>query len=148
MNKKNVKKIIYGIFVLIWMIIVFSFSNQNGKVSQSSSDIITNSIVKICDDYFGINLQNNITDISFVVRKLAHFSIYFMGGILIYNFLNAFSIKKKYIIIFSIVWGVIYAMTDEMHQFFIDGRAAQIRDVIIDSCGLIVAIFARNKLID
>lgn len=148
MNFKNLKKIVYGIFLIIWMIIVFGFSNQNGKVSQSSSDRITNNIVQVCDDYFGISLKSHTTDISFIVRKLAHFSIYFLGGVLIYNFLNTFRLKRKYIIILSIVWGIIYAITDEMHQFFIDGRAAQIRDVIIDSCGVIIAILARNKLID
>lgn len=148
MINKNIKRIVYGIFVLIWMITVFGFSNQNGNQSQTSSDKITNTIVGVCDDYFGINAQNNVEDISFCVRKLAHFSIYFLGGILIYNFVNTFSIKNKYIIILSIVVGVIYATTDEMHQFFIDGRAAQVRDVIIDSCGVIAAVIIRNKLVD
>lgn len=148
MKIQNKKRIIYGIIVLIWMIVVFSFSNQNGTTSQGSSDIITNKILEISDDYFAINLTSNVDNISFFVRKLAHFSIYFLGGILIYNFVNTFSIKKKYIIISSIVLGVVYACTDETHQYFIDGRSAQMMDVIIDSCGVLFAVFTRDKLID
>lgn len=145
---KNIKRIIYLILVIIWMIVVFSFSNQNGTKSQGSSDIITNKIIEISDDYFALDIKSSENTISFIVRKLAHFSIYFLGGILIYNFINTFLINKKYIIIFSIILGVVYACTDELHQLFIDGRSAQMMDVFIDSCGLALAIITRNKLID
>ncbi len=142
------KRNIYGIFVIIWMIVIFMFSNQNGNESQGTSDVITNSIISISDDYFGINISNLKDTISFFIRKLAHFSIYFLGGILIYNFINTFPIKKKYSIILSIVFGIVYAIFDELHQLFIDGRSGQIRDVLIDSCGVIISIIARNKFID
>jgi len=142
------KRNIYGIFVIIWMIVIFMFSNQNGTESQGTSDVITNSIISISDDYFGINISNLKDTISFCIRKLAHFSIYFLGGILIYNFINSFPIKKKYSIIFSIAFGIAYAFFDELHQLFIDGRSGQIRDVLIDSCGVIISIIARNKFID
>lgn len=148
MKVKDIKRIIYLILVIIWMIVVFRFSNQNGTKSQGSSDIITNKIVEISDDYFALDIKSSEDTISFVVRKLAHFSIYFLGGILIYNFINTFSINKKYIIIFSIVLGVVYACTDELHQLFIDGRSAQMMDVFIDSCGVVLAVVTRNKLID
>lgn len=148
MKVKDIKRIIYLILVIIWMIVVFRFSNQNGTKSQGSSDIITNKIVEISDDYFALDIKSSEDTISFVVRKLAHFSIYFLGGILIYNFINTFSINKKYIIIFSIVLGVVYACTDELHQLFIDGRSAQMMDVFIDSCGVVLAAVTRNKLID
>jgi len=148
MKVKNIKRIIYLILVIIWMIIVFSFSNQNGTKSQGSSDIITNKIVEISDDYFALDIKSSEDTISFVVRKLAHLSTYFLGGILIYNFINTFSINKKYIIIFSIVLGVVYACTDELHQLFIDGRSAQMMDVFIDSCGVVLAVVTRIKLID
>lgn len=148
MKVKNIKRIIYLIIVIIWMIVVFSFSNQNGTKSQGSSDIITNKIVEISDDYFALDIKSTEDTISFIVRKLAHFSIYFLGGFLIYNFINTFSINKKYIIIFSIVLGVVYACTDELHQLFIDGRSAQMMDVFIDSCGVVLAVVTRNKLID
>ena len=35
----NKKRIIYGIFVIAWMILIFSFSSQNGEESQKTSEI-------------------------------------------------------------------------------------------------------------
>ena len=33
-----------------------------------------------------------------------------------------------------------YAITDEFHQYFIPGRSAEIRDVLIDSSGALTGI--------
>ena len=35
---------------------------------------------------------------------------------------------------------VAYAISDEIHQFFVPGRSCQIKDVLIDSCGAAVGI--------
>lgn len=143
----NRKRILYGIFVIIWMILVFSFSSQNGDESQSTSDIITDRVVEVITKInTNVEYESTRECISFIIRKLAHFSIYFIGGILIFNFINTFSIKPKYIILLSIVFGVLYAISDEFHQFFIAERSAQIKDVLIDSLGGIIAIFLRSKL--
>ena len=36
----------------------------------------------------------------------------------------------------AIVVGVVYAVFDEVHQYFVPGRAGQLRDMIIDICGV------------
>ena len=36
----------------------------------------------------------------------------------------------------AIVVGVVYAVFDEVHQYFVPGRACQLRDMIIDICGV------------
>lgn len=35
---------------------------------------------------------------------------------------------------------VLYAISDEVHQSFVPGRGAQVKDVLIDSAGAIVGI--------
>ncbi|MFQ8632799.1 MAG: VanZ family protein, partial [Intestinibacter bartlettii] len=35
---------------------------------------------------------------------------------------------------------VLYAISDEIHQYFVPGRACQFRDVMIDSCGALFGI--------
>lgn len=145
--KNRRKRFFYGILVIVWMILVFSFSNQNGDKSQSTSDIITDKVVEIITKInSSVEYESTKACISFIIRKLAHFSIYFIGGILIFNFVNTFSIKLKYKILLSIIFGVLYAISDEIHQFFIAERSAQIKDVLIDSLGVIIAIFLRSKL--
>ena len=45
--KKYTRKIIFGILIVSWMIIIFLFSNQNGDLSASKSQKIVNMIIKI-----------------------------------------------------------------------------------------------------
>ena len=42
--------------------------------------------------------------------------------------------------------GVLYAVSDEIHQTFVPGRAGQIRDVLIDSCGVLAGILLARAL--
>ncbi len=139
MDKKN-KRIIYFILVLIWMITVFLFSNQNGEESKNTSDsTFTDNIVEVVTN----NLKHSnkekedIKDtVSFIVRKLAHFSIYFVGGVLIWGCINTFELKTRNKIILTILLGTLYAISDEIHQLFVPGRAGQIKDVFIDALGV------------
>ena len=135
MKKWNKKRILFAILVITWMITVFCFSNENGETSQGTSDIITDAIININD-----NLEKNRETISFCVRKLAHFSIYFIGGILLFEFYDTFDVSTKKVFCMSALTGVCYAAFDEFHQLFISGRSGQFRDVCIDSTGVIVAL--------
>lgn len=135
MKKYSKKRILFAILVIAWMITIFCFSNENGETSQGTSDIITNAIVNIREE-----LENYRETISFCVRKLAHFSIYFVGGILLFEFYNTFDVTNKKVFGMSALTGVCYATFDEVHQLFISGRSGQFRDVCIDSTGIIVAL--------
>ena len=64
------------------------------------------------------------------------------GGFLIYGFLLTFEMNSKKQIIMSILLGVIYAITDEVHQLFVPGRSGQVKDVYIDSLGVIIGVCA------
>ena len=50
--------------------------------------------------------------------------------------------KGKYkikLIILSIIIAILYGISDEIHQFFVPGRASSIKDVLIDSTGILFA---------
>ncbi len=47
---------------------------------------------------------------------------------------------KNKIILFSWLFGTLYAVTDEIHQLFIQGRSCEFRDVCIDSLGVLTGI--------
>ena len=132
MKIQIIKRIVYAVLIILWMITIFEFSNQNGDTSQGTSDVITDKIIEINND-----LENKRDQASFCVRKLAHFSIYLIGGILAFGFFDTYSLQKKYVIAFALMFGIVYASLDEFHQSFISGRSAQIRDVCIDTCGVI-----------
>ena len=132
MKIQIIKRIVYAVLIILWMITIFEFSNQNGDTSQGTSDVITDKIIEINN-----NLENKRDQVSFCVRKLAHFSIYLIGVILAFGFFDTYSLQKKYVIAFALMFGIVYASLDEFHQSFISGRSAQMRDVCIDTCGVI-----------
>lgn len=144
-NLKRDKKmqIIKFVLVLIWMIIVFSFSNQPGTESSNTSSEFTEKIINIITFSFNLTQDEKIkviTKIEPIVRKLAHYSLYTIGGILIINFVNTYKLKVSKKVLISIMIGAIYAGTDEFHQYFIVGRKASLTDVGIDTLGVITGV--------
>ena len=143
MSKQKINKIIYLALIIIWMLTVYMFSNENGNESQNTSRSVTKTIVKIITYNQNLTEEQELTLIEntdYVVRKLAHFSIYLLGGILIYNYINTFNLKGNKKIIISVIIGVLYATFDEFHQYFVAGRSGRIIDVFIDSSGVITGI--------
>ena len=120
------------LLVFLWMFLIFLMSSFDATESANQSNFIVNIITNI----FKIE---NIEVLSFIIRKLAHFTEYLILGFLTINMLNKNDISKKYLI--SIIFCVIYAISDEIHQFLIPGRACQIKDILIDSIGSITGIY-------
>ena len=133
--KLNIKRIIIIIMLLITWIIIFKFSSQSG---EESSNVSRGIIQKIID--FIPNIGENQELAERVIRKIAHFSIYTLVGLLLKNLFNTYDIKEKYKIIYSLIIGIIYAISDEIHQKFVPGRSAQITDVMLDSMGVALGI--------
>ena len=102
--------------------------------------------------------KNRIQKWQKVTRKMAHFTIYAIGGFVMYCITAIYSENEKITlrkILITVSFGVIYAIFDEIHQFFSDGRTPKVCDVIIDTAGIIsglviaiVAIFILSKTIN
>lgn len=141
--KKNIERIILLILLLGTFSIIFGFSSQDGEKSGSISKKITEEIVKRIPQIQEKEQEERelITQITEkVIRKLAHFSIYTVVGILLMALVSTYQIKEKNKIIISIIIGITYACSDEIHQSFIPGRSPMITDVIIDTMGVILGI--------
>lgn len=148
MNKY--KTIILYILMICWMIIIFCFSHQGSVQSSATShqaiDIILN-ILNITDLDFD-KKQELINTLQLPIRKLAHFTLYLVGGIIIYLLFNTskYSNGKKIGLAFLVATG--YAIFDECHQAFVPGRVAQITDVCIDSLGALTGIMITILIIN
>ena len=141
--KKNIERIILLILLLGTMTIIFGFSSQDGKESGNISKKITEQIVKRIPQIQEKEQEEKeiiINRIEKVIRKIAHFSIYTVVGILVMAFISTYQIKEKNRIIISTITGVIYACSDEIHQSFVPGRSPMITDVMIDTMGVILGI--------
>lgn len=137
---KNILRVILIILLLCTFYIIFGFSGQDGEESSSISrkvtEIIVDNIIK-ADEVSRIELINNLQGI---VRKLAHFSIYAVVGFLLMALVSTYDLTENKRISISLIVGIIYAISDEIHQGFIPGRAAKITDVMIDTMGVAVGI--------
>jgi VanZ family protein len=74
--------------------------------------------------------------------KLMHFILYTGFGIVLYLTMH-FSgnpILRKYAVIFVLLIGVIYAISDEIHQSYIPGRSASKADLVVDTAGLVFSL--------
>lgn len=131
-------KIILIILIICWMATVFVFSSQKGEKSGGTSGKVINKLFKIVKKS---PTEEQISKLQLPIRKLAHFTIYLIGGVLAILLLkqyNNITTAKK--IIYCQLFITLYALSDEFHQYFIPGRTASIIDVLIDSVGGLVGI--------
>ncbi len=139
----KIKQIISIVLVIFWMITVFKFSNQQGSSSSGISKKVSMKIVEICDIQNKMSQEQKIETsekIEPFIRKLAHYIIYIIGGILILNCLCVLNVKYKNAVIIAMIIGVAYATSDEIHQLFVGGRSGRVVDVVIDSIGICTGI--------
>ncbi len=138
------KQIILWICLVLWMSVIFMFSAQNGEDSAELSGGITEQVIKIMvEDYEEMtpvqqeNVQNNV---SFIVRKTAHFTEYAILGAILVLLVGTYTSLLKWRMLISWCAGTVYAMTDEFHQTFSDGRSPKVFDVCVDSAGVIFGV--------
>ena len=135
------------------MIVIFSFSSADANKSTGTSDKVITTMIEIKDKITNNETPNNEKEIivknsSFYIRKIAHLTEYLILGFLMFNLLKQYSVTNIY---YAIGLSILYSCTDEFHQLFISGRSGSIRDVLIDSIGILIGtylyklLFIKNK---
>lgn len=143
MKSLNIKQVIGLLLIIIWMVVIFLFSNQQGNASSVTSNKVTKEIIEVLPSTKNLeeNQKNEIVKkVNPIMRKIAHYTIYLIGGILIMFFISTIVQSEKRGVLYSILIGLAYAITDEIHQMFMDGRTAKVTDVFIDTLGVITGI--------
>lgn len=130
--------IVFALFVLI-----FCLSHQSGEDSTETSGWFT----ALLNFVFPFELTENF------VRTMAHFSEFACLSFFMNNLFVAY--KEKLMPVFAIALSFFYAITDEIHQIFIPGRACQFLDMMVDLAGIVSGMFVftilyllTNKLIN
>lgn len=141
-GKRKIYVIISWVLVAAVMIFIFLMSSAN---AETSSDI-SNSLLMRIIELTGLDISSHF------IRKAAHFSEFAALSFLLSNAVFAtFNTKKATLIAFPLA--CLYAVTDELHQLFSDGRACSVKDMLIDSSGallgaiifsLIILIYIKN----
>mgnify|MGYP001108196795 CR=1 FL=1 len=134
----QLKKIIFPCFVFLCMGTIFLFSHQNGNKSERLSDDFVLKIIKSVTEVSKTEVSEIrkveiVQKTRFLIRKGAHFFLYFLLGFLSYLTFKVYHFKHP--LFLAIFFCLIYASSDEIHQLFVNARTGRVLDVLIDMCG-------------
>jgi len=129
------KKWLAWSLAIAWMGVIFLFSAQQAEESAR----LSGGILKYLLDGISVIIPNaelNQDLFHLLIRKGAHFGIYGILGVLILNavFITRGKLDIKTFLV-AVTLCMAYAITDEVHQMFVPGRAGMIEDVAIDTLG-------------
>lgn len=136
------------------MVLIFWFSNipadESTEQSLTIGKFICSLVVNGFDEMSASAQIDQAKLIDHAVRKSAHFcefaalgALTFNSAYLIFNSLKVrkrVNLRKGYLLIFSILWCILYAATDEVHQLFVEGRYGSPLDVLLDTAGSVTAM--------
>jgi len=131
--------------VLIWMGVIYMFSAQPASASSQMSGSLMKWLVGIIDvtpipEMLGEELLHTL------IRKMAHFTVYFVLGVLVYRATHeGAKMEWKHIWIPFFIC-MAYAASDELHQLYVPGRSGQVTDVLIDSSGALLGILVTRTV--
>ena len=140
---KNIIRVILIVLLIATFVRIFCFSSQDGEESSAVSRKVTTAVtqnVKKIQDMDSKERELTLDKIEHVIRKIAHFSIYTLVGILMMALMSTYDISKRKQIIVSILVGMMYASSDEIHQYFVPDRTALFTDVLIDTAGVCLGV--------
>ena len=145
-TKTNFQKIYFYISLVIVLglfVLIFCLSHQNGEESTETSGWFT----ALLNFIFPFELTEDF------VRTMAHFSEFACLSFFTNNLFVAY--KEKLLPIIACALSFLYAITDEIHQIFVPGRACQFVDMMVDLAGIVSGMFVftilyllTNKLIN
>ena len=127
---------------VVIMVLIFSFSHKPAVNSNENSLTIANKVLAIYEkvtdqQYDALKRRDQLEKINHFIRKGAHFSEYALLAIAFAFHFFTWKWSKIKIFQLSSIFCAVYAMTDEYHQTFIEGRSGQISDVLIDTAGAV-----------
>ena len=140
MSSARYKKQVHIFLSFFIMVFIFCQSALPADLSQQESG----AVVRLLAGF----LHADESLISFCVRKGAHFLEYLLLGASLFYTVRDLRKQASFWIPWAI--GTLYAITDELHQYFVPGRSCELRDVLIDACGAaagvaIVWVWRRRK---
>ena len=134
---------------LFMMFLIFQFSSQAADESSMVSSRAALFLIRSADYMFNLELSDEqvahyIERLSGPIRKTAHVLEYFVLALTVSLPLYMYGVHGFWQALLTLLICFLYACSDEYHQTLISGRSGEIRDILIDSFGIVLGIlFAR-----
>lgn len=126
------------------MYLIFVQSAKTATQStEVSSSFISTTLSFLFKDFKGMSSEEQLIIVKTLtrfVRKLAHFTVYFCLGATSFSALCTYDLKRYTKMLSAFGISFCYAVSDEIHQILVPGRAGRIGDVLIDSAGTVCGI--------
>jgi VanZ family protein len=130
----------YWLVVLVWMAVIFSASTDSSSFQRSSR--ILGPIIHWLLPALS---EQGVHDSIVIIRKCAHISEYAILAMLVWR-----AVRKPHrrdprpwswamALVVALVT-IAYAATDELHQAFVPSREGSLRDVLVDSAGVVLGL--------
>ena len=143
--KKNLVRALLLLLLIADMIFIFSNSAQTASASSSTSHGVTEMVAPvIVPNYKDMDEQTQkatVSSLEVILREAAHLLQFTPLGFALYLLLTTFALPEKIRrlrIPLTLGFGLIYAISDEIHQLFVPGRSFQLFDIFMDMCGVAV----------
>lgn len=86
------------------------------------------------------------TSIFIFQDKILHYCAYFIYGLTIQLYLSKYRLTNKKLILYTIIIGSIFGLSDEFHQYFIPNRSTEFFDWLADTLGVSSSIILKNQI--
>ncbi|MBR2846750.1 MAG: VanZ family protein [Clostridia bacterium] len=137
----NKKAVIFWVLTILIMAVIFHFSSQTAVESTDTSNSFSEKIIRLLQPITNIaeeDIPSAVVSMDGAIRILAHYSVFLLLGTVCY--LAAYFTKDMrhiYKSLYSVGICTAYAISDEIHQYFVPGRSLQISDILTDIAGVI-----------
>lgn len=125
LSNKIILRIIFFILIFVTFATIFCFSSQDGNKSKSVSKQVMRTMVDVNPRTTKLNENEKeivVEKSQPLIRKFAHFTIYMIAGSLIMCFLSTYKFDWRKKLTITLILGILYAISDEIHQWFTGGR--------------------------
>jgi VanZ family protein len=116
--------------VLLWAGLIFAFSTNSFAGERTAGFI-----VPLLSALFPNAGPRDLLALHYAVRKLGHFSEYFVLSLLLYRALRGGERWSPRAAALALLLASLYAASDEVHQLFVPGRTGSAADTLIDVSG-------------
>lgn len=147
--KKRLMIALFSALVAATAVMIFVFSAQNADDSGSTSGNVTRWLLGVFHRGFYDLTAREQSELALAwgrwVRKAAHFGEFFLLGLFARMLLHWLPVRRGGLVAFGA--SALYAVTDEIHQMYVGGRAAMAGDVLIDSAGALCGVLLTALLL-
>lgn len=133
--RKPKLSVLFWIAAAVWCGVLFFFSGQNGAESSALSLRVSRFVLRL----FSF-LPYTEDKLNPILRIIAHFGIFAVEGFLL-SLAAMTSLRRRFSGgLMATLCCAFMAVANEYHQSFIDGRACEVTDMLVDSAGALTGV--------